>query len=150
MQTPPEHSDTAATSALAVELRAVTARLRRRLREQAHLGEITGTQLAVLGRLERDGPATVTSLARAEAMRPQSMGANMAALEAAGLAAGAPDPSDGRQTLWSVTPAFLARISANRAAREDWLFHALERTLSPAEQAELAHALELLKRLVDA
>lgn len=135
--------------ALAAELRAVTARLRRRLREQAHLGEITGTQLAVLGRLERDGPATITSLAKAEAMRPQSMGANMAALEAAGLATSAPDPSDGRQTLWSVTPAFLARITANRAAREDWLFHALDKTLSPAEQAELAHALELLKRLVD-
>ena len=138
------------TLALAAELRAVTARLRRRLREQAHLGEITGTQLAVLGRLERDGPATVTSLAKAEAMRPQSMGANMAALEAAGLAAGAPDPGDGRQTLWSVTPAFLARIKANRAAREDWLFHALEQNLSSPEQAELAHALELLKRLVDA
>lgn len=144
-----EKNQPEATLALAAELRAVTARLRRRLREQAHLGEITGTQMAVLGRLEREGPATVTVLAKAEAMRPQSMGANMAALEAAGLAAGAPDPGDGRQTLWSVTPAFLARIKANRAAREDWLCHALEKALSPSEQAELARAIRLLDRLVD-
>ena len=55
----------------------------------------------------------------------------------------------GKENGVAATPAFLARISANRAAREDWLFHALDRTLSPAEQAELAHALDLLKRLVD-
>ena len=46
-------------------------------------------------RLEKDGPATASSLARAEGMRPQSMGAVVAALESAGLMRGAPDPTDG-------------------------------------------------------
>jgi hypothetical protein len=32
-------------------------------------------------------------------------------------------------------------------AREDWLFRAIQTNLAPAEQEELARALELLKRL---
>jgi hypothetical protein len=40
-------------------------------------------------------------------------------------------------------------LKANRAAKEDWLFRAIQTKLSPAEQEELATALELLKRLAD-
>jgi DNA-binding MarR family transcriptional regulator len=36
-------------------------------------------------------------------MRPQSMGSAVALLEAAGFVSGAPDPSDGRQTILSLT-----------------------------------------------
>ena len=90
---------------LAAELPALISLLKRRLREQASIADLTESQVGVLRRLDSDGPATVTALARAEAMRPQSMGANVAALEAAGLVRGAPDPNDGRQTLWSLTPA---------------------------------------------
>ncbi len=49
-----------------------------RLREAAHPGDFTWSQKSVLTRLEREGPATVTTLARAEGVRPQSMGATMA------------------------------------------------------------------------
>lgn len=90
--------------ALAGELRVVVGRLKRRLREQAHFGDLSWTQVRVLSRLEREGPATVTALARAEGMRPQSMGETVAALKAAGFVSGAPDPSDGRQTVLSLTP----------------------------------------------
>ena len=93
-------SETArATAALAAELRVLVGQLKRRLREQSSLGDLTESQIAVLRRLDSEGPATVTTLARAEGMRPQSMGANIAALEAAGLVSGAPDPNDGRQTM---------------------------------------------------
>jgi DNA-binding MarR family transcriptional regulator len=136
-------------AALADELRIVAGRLKRRLREQAGRGDLTGSQVAVLARLDRDGPATVSSLARAEAMRPQSMGGIVAALEAAGLVEGAPDPGDGRQTLLSLTERCRSWIREHRAARQDWLLRTIRARLSPDEQAQLAAALPLLTRIVE-
>jgi len=144
----PGDPDTARLSVLATELRVVSGKLQRKLREQAHLGDLTWSQVSVLGRLEREGPATVTSLARGEGMRPQSMGANVAALEAAGLVSGTPDPTDGRQTILSLTAACRELLRAGRAAREDWLYRAIRTKLAPDQQAELESAVELLKRLL--
>ena len=132
---------------LAAELPVLISLLKRRLREQASIADLTESQIGVVRRLISDGPATVTALARAEAMRPQSMGANVAALEAAGLISGAPDPNDGRQTLWSLTPACRDKVKAGRTAREDWMYRMIQTHLSPPEQEELARAVELLKRL---
>jgi DNA-binding MarR family transcriptional regulator len=136
-------------SALAGELRVLISQLKRRLREQTHLGDYTWSQAAVLIRLERDGPATVSALARAEGVRQQSMGTTVAALEAAGLVKGSPDPTDGRQTILSLTDTCREIVKTNRAAKDDWLFRAIETKLSSAEQEKLAVALELLKRLAD-
>ncbi|NIE63620.1 MarR family transcriptional regulator [Burkholderia sp. Ax-1719] len=138
----------AQADALAGDLRALVGKLKRRLREQASAGDFTPSQLAVLQRLERDGPATVSSLARAEGMRPQSMGTVVAALESTGLLTGAPDPADGRQTLWSLTDVFANWMRESRAARQDWLARTIEARLSGLEQTELAHAIALLQRLV--
>lgn len=139
----------ARVSALAGELHVLIGKLKRRLREEAHAGDFTWSQTSVLVRLERDGPATVTTLARAEGVRPQSMGATIAVLEAAGLVHGAPDPADGRQTILSLTDTCRDRIRAGRAAREDWLSRAIQTKLSVAELEQLATGIELLKRLVD-
>jgi DNA-binding MarR family transcriptional regulator len=141
--------DEAHALALAVDLRVVISQLRRRLREQASFGDLTFSQTSVLSRLEREGPATVTSLARAEGMRPQSMGATVSALQAAGLVSGSPDPKDGRQTILSLTPTCQEWIRAGRAAKEDRLFRAIQSKFSPEEQDELARAVELLKRLAE-
>jgi DNA-binding MarR family transcriptional regulator len=141
--------DDAQALALAGELRVVVGQLKRRLREQAGFGDLTWSQTAVLSRLDREGPATVTSLARAEGMRSQSMGATVSGLEAAGLVSGSPDPKDGRQTILSLTTACQEWIKAGRAAREDWLFHAIQSKLAPKDQVELATAVKLLKRIVE-
>jgi DNA-binding MarR family transcriptional regulator len=82
-------------------------------------------------------------------MRPQSMGANVAALEAAGLVSGAPDPSDGRQTLLSLTDRCRDWIKATRTAKEDWLSRALRTRFSPEELTDLGKAAALLKRLAE-
>ena len=137
-------------STLAAELRIVTGALSRRLRKQGEEGDLTGAQKSVLLRLERNGPTTGSALARAEAMRPQSMGAIIAALETAGYVAGAPDPSDGRQTIISLTDHFRDWVSAARAARQDWLLRTLQARLTVQEQHRLAGAVDLLKRLLDA
>jgi DNA-binding MarR family transcriptional regulator len=149
MSTQSNDREFARAAALAADLRAVMGKLKRRLREQARLGDLTESQISTLSRLEREGSATVTALAQAEGMRPQSMGAIVAALEAAGLVTRALDPNDGRQTLLSLTDACRERIKAARAAREDWLLRAIQKNIAPAEHEQLEGAVELLKRLVE-
>ncbi len=149
MNDKPTDSEAACVAALAGELRVLNGRLKRRLRQEAHLGDVSLSQASVIGLLLRNGPATVTTLARAEGVRPQSMGATVAALEAAGYLRGAPDPADGRRTILAITNAAREQIAANRMAREDWLFRTIRERFSPAEQAELSRGVELLKRLVD-
>lgn len=134
---------------LAQELRGFAGKLKRRLREQADVGDLTPSQTAVLLRLEKDGPATASALARAEAMRPQSMGSVIVGLEAAGLVRGMPDPEDGRQTILSLTDTCRAWIAHGRAARQDWLSRTIDARLSVQEQEQLAAAMALLRRLVD-
>jgi len=146
--TPDTTHDTRATT-LAQDIRGLAGRLKRRLREQADVGDLTPSQTAVLLRLEKDGQATTSSLARAEGIRPQSMGAIIAALESAGLVHGAPDPGDRRQTLLSLTEACRRRIGEGRAARQDWLARTIESRLSAPEQEQLAAAVVLLRRLVE-
>jgi DNA-binding MarR family transcriptional regulator len=147
MDAPPDHQ--AQSAALATELRATFGKLKRRLREQAGAGDLTPSQMSVLLRLEKEGPATTSNLARLEAMRPQSMGAVIAVLEAAGMVSGTPDPADGRQTILSLTDDCRNWIAEKRAARQDWLTRTLQARLSPAEQDRLMEAVELLGRLLD-
>jgi len=144
-----DNPQTVRSSALAAELRALVGKLKRRLREQTGSMDLTPSQVSVLLRLETDGPATASGLARAEGMRPQSMGSVIAALEAAGLVSGAPDPADGRQTILNLTDACRKWVGEGRAARQDWLSRTLEARLSPEEQEKLVEAVELLKRLLD-
>jgi len=138
----------ARTSALAEDLRLLIGTLKRRLREQGQREDLQPSQVAVLLRLERAGPATVSSLARSEGMRPQSMSSAISALEAAGLVRGTPDPDDGRQTIMSLTDSCRERLRTGRAARQDWLSRTIAARLSAREQDELAAAVGLLKRLV--
>ena len=142
-------TQTGLASALAAEIRKVGGKLKRRLREHGGRSDLKPSQISVLLQLEKNGSATVSSLARAEGMRPQSMSAVVASLQEAGLVRGAPDPSDGRQTLMSLTPKCLKRIQEGRAARQDWLTMTISQKLSAQEQEKLQRALELLTRLVE-
>jgi DNA-binding MarR family transcriptional regulator len=139
----------ARAATLAQETRALFGTLKRRLREQGQGMDLTPSQLSVLLRLEHDGPATISMLARAEGMRPQSMGPIIAALTAAELVTSAPDPNDGRQSLLSLTPAYRQWVREGRAARQDWLARQIHEHLAPREQEELARAIALLKRLIE-
>ena len=134
---------------LAADLRAVFRKLKLRYREHGGGNDLTSSQIAVVLRLEKDGSSTVSGLARAEGMRPQSMSAIVAPLQESGLVVGAPDPSDGRQTLMSLTPKCLKWLQEGRAARQDWLAATISQKLSVHEQEKLQAAIELLKRLAD-
>jgi DNA-binding MarR family transcriptional regulator len=142
-------SESSPSAALAGDLRIALGKLKRRLRGQAHPNDFTDSQKSVLLRLDRDGPATVSGLARAESVRPQSMRVTVAVLEAAGAVGGKSDPADRRQTLIDLTPDFRKALNANRAAKDDWLLRALQTQLSHHEQTELAAAVKLLQRLAE-
>ena len=149
LNSPSSPPDTLPLAGFAGDLRISVGKLMRRMREQIPPNDLTSSQKSVLLRLDRDGPATVSTLARAESVRPQSMRVTVSTLEALGAVSGEPDPSDGRQTLIAVTPGFRKVLQANRAAKDDWLFRALHAQLSAAEQAELASAVKLLQRLAE-
>jgi DNA-binding MarR family transcriptional regulator len=140
----PEHAD---PLTVAGDLRVVVQQLSRRLREQTSVGDFTRSQESVLIRLERDGPATMTALARAEGVRPQSMGVTVATLLEAGWITGAPDAADGRKTVLSLTDGAREQFASGRLAKADWLFRAIRARLTPAEQDELSSCVEFLKRL---
>ena len=142
-------SQTGLASTLAAEIRAVSRKLKVRLREHGGRHDLTPSQVSVVLHLEKDGPTTVSSLARMEGMRPQSMSAVVAPMQEAGLVRGVPDPSDGRQTLMSLTPKCLKLLQEGRAAKQDWLTTTITQKLSAQEQEKLQAALALLTRLVE-
>jgi DNA-binding MarR family transcriptional regulator len=137
----------ATTAQLAHDLRETLGRVLRRLR--AEPGPPIG-QLAVLSRLDRDGPASISALAVADHMRPQSMAQTVRDLEEAGLVSRRPDPADGRRQLVELTNAGLETLLATRARREDWLTQALDRELDADQRDLLRQAVALLNRVADA
>src|SRR6202453_4983910 len=136
-------------STLAAELHAILGKLKRRLREHGGRSDLTPSQVSVLLRLEKDGSAAVSSLARAEGMRPQSMSAIITSLLEAGLVAGSPDPNDRRQTLMSLSRKCQKLLKEGRAARQDWLTTTIQKKLSSQEQEKVAAAVNLLTQLVE-
>jgi DNA-binding MarR family transcriptional regulator len=132
---------------LAHELRETIGRLVRRLRVEP--GPSVG-RLAVLSRLDRDGPASISDLAGRERMRPQSMAQIVHDLESAGLVSRRPDPADGRRAFIELTTAGLDLLQTTRAGRETWLTEVLERELDADERALVREALALLSRIADA
>ena len=133
----------------ASELRVLVAKLRRRLADQASPGDFTPSQAAVLSRLHTDGPATLTTLAKAEAMRPQSMSAIISVLQAGGVVEGSPDPKDGRQTILALTDVARERVEQARVIKNDWLFRSIRAKYTATEQAQLTKSVELLQRLLE-
>jgi DNA-binding MarR family transcriptional regulator len=137
------------THELAEELRLAVRRLMARLRQESAGDELTQSQRAVIARLDAQGPSTIAALARAEAVRPQSMGATVAVIEAEGLVRRSPDPRDGRRAVISLTDAGRRTLAENRARRQEWLEGAMEARLSQAELATLRDAVAVLNRLVE-
>ena len=119
----------------------------RRVRAAAATHELSLTESAVMARLAREGPATTADLARAERMKPQSMGTTIAALEEMGMVERKPHPTDGRQVNIELTAKGAAVRNSARDAKRTWLAHAVSQ-LDEEEQETLFKAGEIIKRLV--
>jgi DNA-binding MarR family transcriptional regulator len=131
------------------ELSLAVGQLLRRLRAESNPDELTWSQTVALARLEAAGPTTTADLARAESVKPQSMGATLAELEREGLVERHPHPTDGRQVLFALTGDGVEARRKRSAAKQTWLLAAMTR-LDPAEQRTLMSAAALIKRLAEA
>jgi DNA-binding MarR family transcriptional regulator len=131
---------------VASDLRVVLGQLTRRLRAEHRFPISHG---AVLARLDRGGPQSLSQLAVAERVRPQSMAQTLGDLEGDGLVTRRPDPGDRRRALVELTGEGRTALEADRARREGWLATAITEDLSPVEQSTLRDAVELLRRLAD-
>jgi DNA-binding MarR family transcriptional regulator len=129
---------------VASDLRVVLGQLIRRLRAENRLPLMQG---AVLGRLERCGLSSVSDLAAAERVRPQSMAQTVSDLEAEGFVTRRPDPDDKRRALVELTESGRTTLEADRAQRDGWLARAIAEELTPKDQAVLERAVQMLSRL---
>jgi DNA-binding MarR family transcriptional regulator len=131
---------------LALALGLLVRRLRSAAPSESH--ELSWTQKAVMLRLETEGAATTAELARAEGVKPQSMGATVAALEEMGIVERKPHPTDGRQMNIALT-AKGARVRKDAGvAKRTWLAQAIAK-LDAKEQRNLPAVTALIKRLAE-
>lgn len=119
----------------------------RRMRAAVASQELSWTESVVMARLAKDGPATTADLARAEGMKPQSMGTTIAALEEMGMVERKAHPTDGRQMNIELTAKGTAVRNSAKDAKRTWLAQAIAR-LDEQEQETLFKAGEIIKRLV--
>ena len=131
------------------EVRQGVARLARRLRRQPQSHGVSPLGISVLSRLYQHRALTPRALADAERVTPQTLTRVLAGLVEADLVTRQGDPSDGRQSLLEITPAGLAVLRADSAAREEWLAAAMGNALTPAEQQIVRIAAKLMDRLAD-
>ncbi len=131
------------------ELSLTIGQLLRRLRAESNPDELTWSQTVALSRLEKAGPTTTADLARAESVKPQSMGATLAELEREGLVERHPHSTDGRQILFALTAEGVEARRKRNAAKQKWLLAAMSK-LDPGEQQTLMSAVVLIRRLGEA
>ena len=130
------------------ELSQATGQLVRRLRAEGNPDELSWSQITTLARLDKIGWMTTADLARAEFVKPQSMGTTLADLEQQGLVQRRPHPTDGRQVLFGLTPDGIEARRQRSIAKREWLLAAMAK-LDPAEQQTLMSAAALIKRLAE-
>jgi DNA-binding MarR family transcriptional regulator len=139
-------SSTSDVAPLASDLRVVVGQLIRRLRAEQH--RFSMSQGAVLGRLDRDGPQSVSDLAAAEKVRPQSMAQTVADLESGGMVERVRDPGDRRRSLVRFTAKGRDTLYADRRQREGWLAGMIAE-LSAEDRRALTRAVELMREIAE-
>src|ERR1700737_4445557 len=101
---------------LAPRLRLAVTRLNRRLRAEADSG-LTASGMAALATIGRRGPLALGELAAVEGVKPPTMTATVAALEAEGLIARTGDEKDRRVSRVALTPRGRQRVERARGAQ---------------------------------
>jgi DNA-binding MarR family transcriptional regulator len=113
----------------------------------ASVQKLNFSALSVLHSLSRGGPMRLTGLLATEQIKQPALTSLVSKLEAAGLVARRPDPSDGRAALLSLTTAGEMVVQSRHADRVAKLERLTDR-LDDRERAVLADAQGVLSRLV--
>ncbi|MCU1529910.1 MAG: MarR family transcriptional regulator [Frondihabitans sp.] len=135
-------------SALSSQVREALGRLQRKFRSERREGSLGDTALAVLTRLNKHGPQTLTELSEHDRVSPASMSQTVNRLTSAGFAIRSPDPRDGRKVLFSATPEGDRIVRVARAQGNAWLDDQLN-ALSPTDRDVISAAVALLSRIAD-
>jgi DNA-binding MarR family transcriptional regulator len=132
---------------LAARLRLAITRTARRLRQEAGV-DLSPSQTAALATVERHGPLTPSELAAAESIQRPTATRIVARLDEAGLVERTADPADRRSFVISATPRGQALMKKLRGRKNAFLARRL-RGLGAEDMAALAHAAEILERLLE-
>ncbi|WP_158905925.1 MarR family winged helix-turn-helix transcriptional regulator [Burkholderia sp. L27(2015)] len=131
-----------------IDLMQAVGLLVRRTRNESYASELSMTESVVMSRLANDGPATTAALARAEGMKPQSMGATITSLEEMGIVKRTQHATDGRQMLIELTPKGVQLRKKSREAKQMWLSQVIAE-LDEDERDTLFKATGIIKQLAE-
>jgi DNA-binding MarR family transcriptional regulator len=112
-------------------------------------GVLSLNQTAALGLLVKQETLTPGEIAHRLRMQPQALTRTFAALEEQGWARRLPDPSDGRQSLLTITTTGREVLADEMRPRDEWVATVIERELTAAERDLLVVAARLLERLAE-
>lgn len=128
------------------ELAGVVERLTTWLRRSTVVPGYSVTSRLTLARLQADGPARISDLARLEGVTQPAMTGLVNRLESEGLVTRTADPTDARAALVALTGSGRAFVAARRVERARVLAGRVER-LSDADRSAILAALPALDRL---
>jgi DNA-binding MarR family transcriptional regulator len=132
---------------LAARLRLAVTRLNRRLRAEADSG-LTASGMAALATIGRRGPVALGELAAVEGVKPPTMTATVAGLEAEGLIARTADEKDRRVSRVALTARGRQRLERARSRKTAYLAARLER-LEEHQLGQLDQAIGLFELLLE-
>jgi DNA-binding MarR family transcriptional regulator len=143
------------TSALAADptsianrLRPALLRLNRELRREIHSLGVTGSQVSLLIKIQKERGTGIRELARWERMSTPGMSKYVARLETAGLVRRTELEEDRRRVGLELTPEGARVLASVKRRRTAWLAERL-RELSPRELEAVDAAIEPLLKLID-
>ena len=142
-------SELRSVAGLADALRPAVMQLARRLRQVRADGvDLTPSQLSAMGLLARGDDQPIGALAAAEKVAAPSMTRTVNALEERALVVRAPDPTDRRQSLVSLTTDGRQLLLLNRRRRSEWLAKRIAE-LDADDREVLRRAVGILERITD-
>lgn len=134
---------------LSQSLRSAVGRVYRRFRALRAQGELGDAAMAVLTRLRKDGPRSLTELSDDAQVTPPSMSQVVNRLEKGGLVVREADTVDRRRVLFHLTDAG-RRVEAESTARGRSWFDAQLVGMSADDRDVLERAARILHRVADA
>jgi DNA-binding MarR family transcriptional regulator len=132
---------------VAARLRLAVTRLNRRLRAEGDIG-LSPSAMAALASIGRRGPLSLGELAAMEGVKPPTVTATVAALEAEGLVARELDGRDRRITRVTLTSRGRQRLEASKRRKTDYLASRLE-VFDEAQVRQLDESLDLIELLLE-
>jgi len=134
-------------TALAAELLYTVARINRLATQRINI-KLPFAQARLLSAIEDQGTARISDLAELDHCSQPTMTTQVRKLEDAGLVSRAPDPSDARAVLITITPTGVAMLTQIRAARNAVIDPYLDR-LGESDRQTLVDAVRVMRNLLE-